>query len=131
MGIRYGVHRSSASIAGVTYFSIVSPYPLAQRRRNHHIPPDVQQLSFVVQPHHQGRDSNVIRPEFLWKYVTRGAMAVCKDNQEGIDIIVPVVFLDGNFSRQTVTAIMIKSRTRKITVSMSRTSFLMPWIRAG
>jgi len=53
-------------------------------------------------------DSNVIKPEFLWKYVTRGAMVVCNDNQEAIDIIVPVVFLDKNLSRYTVTAIMIQ-----------------------
>jgi hypothetical protein len=53
-------------------------------------------------------DSNVIRPEFLWKYVTRGAMIVCKDNQEGVDIIVPVVFPNGKLSRQNVTAIVIQ-----------------------
>ena len=58
-------------------------------------------------------DSNVIKPEFLWKYVMRGAMVVCKDNQEGVDIIVPVVFLDGNLSRQTVTAIMIQVKNTK------------------
>lgn len=37
-------------------------------------------------------DSNVIRPEFLWKYITRGAMIVCTDNQQGIGIILPVVY---------------------------------------
>ena len=57
-------------------------------------------------------DSNVIRPEFLWKYVTRGAMVVCKDNQEAVDIIVPVVFPNGNLSRHNVTVIMIQVKNR-------------------
>jgi hypothetical protein len=58
-------------------------------------------------------DSNVIRPEFLWKYVMRGAMVVCKDNQEGVDIIVPVVFLNGNISRKTITTILIQVKNSK------------------
>jgi hypothetical protein len=58
-------------------------------------------------------DSEVIKPEFLWKYVTRGAMVVCKDNQGGVDIIMPAVFLDGNISRQTVTAIMVQVKNAK------------------
>ncbi|KAF8495544.1 hypothetical protein F5888DRAFT_1711816 [Russula emetica] len=54
-------------------------------------------------------DSEVIRVEFLWMYITRGAMIVCKDTQQGIDIILPVsVSLDDNLSRQTVTAIVIQ-----------------------
>ena len=57
-------------------------------------------------------DSEVIRPEFLWKYITRGAMIVCKDNQEGIDLILPVsTSLDEPLSRRTVTAITIQVKT--------------------
>ena len=54
-------------------------------------------------------DSEVIRPDFLWKYITRGAMIICKDNQQGIDIILPVsTSLDAPLSRRTVTAITIQ-----------------------
>jgi hypothetical protein len=53
-------------------------------------------------------DSKVIRAEFLWKYITRGAMIVCKDNQLGVDIILPICFMDGNLSRHTVSAIYIQ-----------------------
>jgi len=54
-------------------------------------------------------DGEVLGPDFLWKYITRGAMIVCKDTQEGIDIILPVsVSLDGNLSRETVTAVAIQ-----------------------
>jgi hypothetical protein len=54
-------------------------------------------------------DSKVIRPEFLWKYIMRGAMIACKDNQEGVDLILPVsVSLDENISRHSVTAITIQ-----------------------
>jgi hypothetical protein len=56
-------------------------------------------------------DSNVIRAEFLWKYVTRGAMIICKDNQYGVDIVLPVCQKRGNLSCHTVTAIYIQVKT--------------------
>jgi hypothetical protein len=53
-------------------------------------------------------DSGVIQPDFLWKYITRGAMIICKENQEGIDLVLPVsVSLNENLSRRSVTAITI------------------------
>ena len=58
-------------------------------------------------------DSDVIKPKFLWKYVTRGAMVVCKDNQQGIDIILPMVWPNGNISRRTVSAIVIQVKNAK------------------
>jgi len=53
-------------------------------------------------------DGEVIKPDFLWMFVTRGAMIVCKDNQQGIDIILPLVWPDGNLGRQTVSPIVIQ-----------------------
>jgi hypothetical protein len=57
-------------------------------------------------------DSTVITPVFLWKFVLRGAMVVCKENQQGIDIILPVVWLgsepDGPISSETVSSIIIQ-----------------------
>jgi hypothetical protein len=32
-------------------------------------------------------ESKVIKAEFLWKYITRGAMVVFKDKQHGVNII--------------------------------------------
>ena len=58
------------------------------------------------------KDSDVIKPKLIWKYIMQGMMVVCKDNQEGIDIILPVsVGLHQKLSHQTVTAITIYVRT--------------------
>jgi len=54
-------------------------------------------------------DSEDIKPECLWKYITWGATAVCRETREGIDIILPVsVSLDKDISPQIVTAIFIQ-----------------------
>jgi hypothetical protein len=58
-------------------------------------------------------DSNVIKAEFLWKYITRGAMVVCKYSQYAVDIILPVCQMHGNLSRHTVTAIYIQVKNAK------------------
>jgi hypothetical protein len=58
-------------------------------------------------------DSQVIKADSLWKYVTRGAMVVCKNNQYAIDIILPVCRMHGNLSRQTITAIYIQVKNAK------------------
>ncbi|KAH9962325.1 hypothetical protein BJV74DRAFT_954499 [Russula compacta] len=33
----------------------------------------------------------MINSEHLWKYITRGAMVICADNQHGVDIVYPLV----------------------------------------
>jgi hypothetical protein len=53
-------------------------------------------------------DSDVIQEEFLWRYITRGAMIICKDNQYGVDIVLPVCHRNHRLSRRTVTAIYIQ-----------------------
>jgi len=58
-------------------------------------------------------DGDVIKPDFLWKFVTRGAMVVCKDNQQGIDIILPVVWMEGELSRRTISSIVIQVKNSK------------------
>jgi hypothetical protein len=44
----------------------------------------------------------------LWKFITRGAMVLCSNNQEGIDIVLPVCDTQRNLSRDTVTAILVQ-----------------------
>ena len=49
----------------------------------------------------------------LWKYITRGAMVVCKESQFGVDIVLPVCLVDQELSRDTVTAIYFQVRNNK------------------
>ena len=44
----------------------------------------------------------------LWKYITRGAMMLCTQNQQGVDIVLPVCDIQRKLSRDTVTAILIQ-----------------------
>jgi hypothetical protein len=54
------------------------------------------------------RQSSKINTKNLWKFITRGAMVMCKDNQRGIDIVLPVCAREKNLSQKTVTAILIQ-----------------------
>jgi len=44
----------------------------------------------------------------LWKFITRGALVLCPNNQEGIDIVVPICHTKEPLSRNSVTAILIQ-----------------------
>jgi hypothetical protein len=44
----------------------------------------------------------------LWKFITRGAMIVCSNNQEGLDIVVPICHAQQTLSRNSVTAILVQ-----------------------
>ncbi len=46
--------------------------------------------------------------DHLWKFITRGAMIMCSDNQDGIDIVIPICHTQQALSRQTVTAILVQ-----------------------
>jgi hypothetical protein len=46
--------------------------------------------------------------EHLWKFIMRGAMVLCANNQEGIDIVLPVCDRERKLSRETVTAILVQ-----------------------
>lgn len=50
----------------------------------------------------------MINTKHLWKFITRGAMVLCADNQRGIDIVIPVCKKDAKLSRHTVTAILVQ-----------------------
>ncbi|KAF8492177.1 hypothetical protein F5888DRAFT_1806903 [Russula emetica] len=44
----------------------------------------------------------------LWKFITRGAMILCSNNQEGIDIVIPICHTQKALSRHSVTAILVQ-----------------------
>lgn len=50
----------------------------------------------------------MIHVDNLWKFITRGAMVMCRDNQNGVDIVLPACLLQENLSRDSVTAILIQ-----------------------
>ncbi|KAH9961524.1 hypothetical protein BC827DRAFT_1100892, partial [Russula dissimulans] len=51
---------------------------------------------------------NMIKAASLWKFVTRGAMVMCRDNQKGVDIVLPACPTGANLSRDSITAILIQ-----------------------
>ncbi|KAF8264913.1 hypothetical protein EI94DRAFT_409046 [Lactarius quietus] len=57
--------------------------------------------------------SDMINTKHLWKFITRGAMVMCVDNQLGIDIVLPICARDNKLSRSTVSAILIQVKNDK------------------
>jgi hypothetical protein len=66
-------------------------------------------FNHVVKVH----DTDMIKTEHLWKFITRGAMVMCLDNQLVIDLIIPVCARDDKLSRRSVTAILIQVKNDK------------------
>ena len=58
------------------------------------------------------QDTDMINTEHLWKFITRGAMVICIDNEFGIDLVLPVCARD-KLSRRSVTAILIQIKYGK------------------
>jgi len=58
-------------------------------------------------------DGNMISTELLWRFITRGAMIMCRHNQTGIDIVLPVCARQGKLSGDSVTAIIIQVKNAK------------------
>jgi len=50
----------------------------------------------------------LINAEYLWSFITRGAMILCTHNQNGVDIVIPLCLKTGKLSRKTVSAILIQ-----------------------
>lgn len=69
-------------------------------------------------------DNKMISVDNLWKFVTRGAMILCSDNQDGIDIVLPLCDTKRKLSRDSVTAILIQVRnSRRFKKDMQTTLF--------
>ncbi|KAI0255536.1 hypothetical protein BJV78DRAFT_1176571 [Lactifluus subvellereus] len=59
------------------------------------------------------RDYDMINIRSLWKFITRGAMVMCANNQRGIDIVLPICNTSRKLSRHNVTAILIQVKNDK------------------
>jgi hypothetical protein len=68
-------------------------------------------------------DNGMIKTEYIWRFITRGAMIVCAQNQAGVDIVLPVCIRTGNLSRDTVTAILIQVKNAKEYDKIDKTLF--------
>ena len=54
------------------------------------------------------RNSDLINVRYLWRFISRGAMILCANNQRGVDIVLPVCYSGNVLSRTNVTAILIQ-----------------------
>jgi len=54
------------------------------------------------------RNTDLINVRYLWKFISRGAMILCANNQRGVDIVLPVCYSGDVLSRRNVTAILIQ-----------------------
>lgn len=54
------------------------------------------------------QDTDLINARYLWKFISRGAMILCANNQRGVDIVLPVCYSGNVLSRSNVTAILIQ-----------------------
>ena len=69
-------------------------------------------------------DSKMINAEYLWAFITRGAMVLCAHNQYGVDVVLPLCLNQGNLSRHTVSAILIQVKNDdKYGCSIDKTLF--------
>jgi hypothetical protein len=57
------------------------------------------------------RNMDLINVRYLWRFITRGAMILCANNQRGVDLVVPICYSGKVLSRRTVTAILIQVKT--------------------
>lgn len=53
-------------------------------------------------------NDNIFSADHLWKFITRGAMILCSDNQAGVDMVIPICHTQQVLSRNSVTAILIQ-----------------------
>jgi hypothetical protein len=51
---------------------------------------------------------NMYSADHLWKFITRGAMVLCTNNQQGVDIVIPICHTEKALSRDSVTAILVQ-----------------------
>jgi hypothetical protein len=53
-------------------------------------------------------DNKMILVDYLWKFVMRGAMILCANNQDGIYIVLPVCHTERMLSPDSMTAVLIR-----------------------
>ncbi|KIL63609.1 hypothetical protein M378DRAFT_164281 [Amanita muscaria Koide BX008] len=59
-------------------------------------------------------DLKVINRDFLWRLIARGAAVLCADNQGGIDVLLPFLYLDNKLGRDNVSGIFIQVKNDQI-----------------
>jgi hypothetical protein len=59
------------------------------------------------------KNTDLINVEHLWKFITRGAMVMCANNQRGVDIVLPICDPSQTLSRHNVTAILVQVKIDK------------------
>ena len=52
--------------------------------------------------------STLTNAKYLWRFITRGAMVICTNNQAGVDIVIPLCLKTERLSPKTVSAILIQ-----------------------
>jgi len=53
-------------------------------------------------------DKKMNSADYLWRFVMRGAMILCANNQGGIDIVLPVCHTERKLSPDSMTAVLIR-----------------------
>ena len=53
-------------------------------------------------------DNKMISVDHLWKFVLRGGMILCANNEDGIDIVLPVCHQEQTISPDSMTAVLIR-----------------------
>ncbi len=61
--------------------------------------------------------------EHLWKFITRGAMMLCSNNQEGVDIVIPICHTKKALSPYSVTAIFVQVKNDEKFNTMDKSLF--------
>jgi hypothetical protein len=69
------------------------------------------------------KDPELVNIDTLWRFITRGAMVFCADNQQGIDIVLPMCRSDKNLSRDNVTAILVQVKNDASITKIRKTLF--------
>jgi len=57
--------------------------------------------------------ADLINVQYLWKFITRGAMVLCANNQPGVDLVIPICYSGDKLSRDNVTAILIQVKNNQ------------------
>lgn len=53
-------------------------------------------------------DNKMISVDYLWKFVMRGAMILCANNQGGTDLVLPVCHKERNLSPDSMRPVLIR-----------------------
>ncbi len=64
------------------------------------------------------RHKDLMNVKYLWRFVSRGAMVLCANGQQAVDIVIPVVHSGSLLSRDKMTAILIQVKNDKNIVNL-------------